>query len=55
MAVPAADTADHGESRPTPSTARNSTSVVPCAVTLTVGPAAGLDQVEPPLVDVRYW
>ena len=55
LAVPPGATADHGDMRPTPSTARNSTSVVPCAVTLTVPPAVAADQVEPPFVEVRYW
>ena len=55
LAVPPAEIADHGDMRPTPSIARNSTSVVPWAVTFTVAPAVAADQFVPPSVEVRYW
>ena len=42
------------DSRPTPSTAANRTSVSPSALTPSELPAAGADQVEPPSVEVWY-
>ena len=42
------------DSRPTPSTAANRTSVSSSALTPSELPAAAADQVEPPSVDVSY-
>ncbi len=44
----------HGETSPTPSTAANCTSVVPCAETTALAPAVAADHVLPPLAEVSY-
>ena len=54
FAVVAEDTADHADRCARLSTDRNSTSVVPCAETVVVGPDTAADHVLPPFVDVRY-
>src|SRR5438132_12498206 len=49
------DAGAQAEILPETSVARNCTSVVPAAVTLTPLPAAGDVHVVPPFADVRYW
>ena len=45
----------HGVALPAMSSARNCTSVSPSVATTSLEPAIGVDQVEPPLCDSRYW